>query len=101
MANQPIATIVAVTGKAFARNENMELRALKAGDTLQEGETVITSADGRIELSFIDGSTMGIGADQAILMAADLFESGRPDASESALADTTTDRKSTRLNSSH
>ena len=92
MANQPIATIVAVTGKAFARNENMELRALKAGDTLREGETVITSADGRVELSFIDGSTMEVVADQAILMAADLFESGRPDASESALADTTTEQ---------
>ncbi|MBW6521126.1 MAG: retention module-containing protein, partial [Desulfoarculaceae bacterium] len=92
MASQPIATVVAVIGKAFARNENLELRALKQGDTLLEGETVITSTDGRVELSFLDGSTMEVAADQAILMATDLFESGRPDVAESALADTTTEQ---------
>ena len=92
MASQPIATVVAVTGKAFARNENLELRALKAGDTLLEGETIITSADSRVELSFMDGSTMEVAADQTMLMATDLFESGRSDAAESALADTTTEQ---------
>jgi len=92
MANQPIATVVAVIGKAFARNENGELRALKAGDTLLEGETVITYGDGRVELSFVDGSTMEVAANQAVLMTADLFESGRPDAAEGALAATTAEQ---------
>jgi len=80
-----------VIGKAFARNENGELRALKPGDTLLEGETVITYGDGRVELSFMDGSSMDVAADQSILMTADLFESGRPDVAEAALAGETTE----------
>ena len=91
MASQPIATVVVVTGQVFARNEKLELRALKSGDTLQEGETLITSVNGRVELSFPDGSTMEVIPGQTILMATDLFESGRPDVSEGALADTTTE----------
>ena len=86
---QAIATVVAVTGKAFARNANLEVRALKPGDTLLEGETIITSADSHVELSFMDGSTMDVPADHSMLIATDLVQTGWPGAEESALAATT------------
>ncbi|MFH7326707.1 retention module-containing protein [Desulfurivibrio sp. C05AmB] len=92
MASQPVATVIAVFGRAAARNENGELRPLQPGDTLLQGETVITAADGRVELTFMDGSIMEVTADQSILMTAELFETGRPDVAEGALAATTAER---------
>uniref|UniRef100_UPI00201F9B42 retention module-containing protein n=1 Tax=Vreelandella olivaria TaxID=390919 RepID=UPI00201F9B42 len=51
-----IATVIAISGQAWARDEAGNLRELRIGDVLQEGETLITSSDGRIELDFADGS---------------------------------------------
>ncbi|QJA24740.1 retention module-containing protein [Vreelandella piezotolerans] len=50
------ATVIAITGQAWARDEDGNLRELRIGDVLQEGETLITSADGRVELDFADGT---------------------------------------------
>ncbi|MFA7384248.1 MAG: retention module-containing protein, partial [Desulfurivibrionaceae bacterium] len=93
MAKQAIATVANVIGRAFARNENGELRTIKQGDVLLEGETIITSADGRVELSFMDGSDMTVTADQTVLMAAELLASGQqPDAAAAALAGATSEQ---------
>jgi|LGVF01.1.fsa_nt_gb T1SS-143 domain-containing protein len=92
MSHHPIATVAAVTGSAFARNENGELRVLKAGDTLLEGEVVLASADGHVELSFVDNSTMEVVEDQSVTLTSDLLESGPFDATDSALADDTAER---------
>ncbi|WP_404463413.1 Ig-like domain-containing protein [Vreelandella aquamarina] len=50
------ATVIAITGQAWARDEDGNLRELAIGDVLQEGETLVTSADGRVELDFADGT---------------------------------------------
>lgn len=92
MSRQPIATVAAVTGHAFARNENGELRVLKAGDTLLEGEVVVASADGHVELSFVDNSAMEVVEDQTVTLTPDLFESDQLDTTENTLADDTADR---------
>ena len=51
MANAAIATVVSVVGKAYARNADGELRELRNGDVLVEGETVVNPDGGRVELS--------------------------------------------------
>ncbi len=38
-----IATVVAVTGNAYARNADGELREIRLGDVLLEGETVVNA----------------------------------------------------------
>ena len=90
--NQPIATVTAVTGTAFARNANGELRALKPGDTLLENEFVVTASGGHVELSFTDDSTLQVVEDQTLAVTTDLFEGSGADATDSALADDTVDR---------
>ncbi|MGM0784196.1 MAG: retention module-containing protein, partial [Pseudomonadota bacterium] len=50
-----IATVVSITGQAWARDEEGNLRELSVGDTLQEGEVLVTSDNGRVQLDFGDG----------------------------------------------
>ena len=50
MENAAIATVASATGKAYARNADGELRELRTGDVLKEGETVVTPDGGRVEL---------------------------------------------------
>ncbi|ATJ82594.1 retention module-containing protein [Halomonas beimenensis] len=50
-----IATVVSITGQAWARDADGELRELSVGDSLQEGEILVTSDNGRVVLDFGDG----------------------------------------------
>ncbi len=86
------ATVVAVTGNAFARNIDGNLRPLKPGDTLQESESVITSAGGRVEIAMPDGETFGVDENATFKLSADLSEASRPDAQDAHLADGTIDQ---------
>ncbi|MGP8292434.1 retention module-containing protein, partial [Vreelandella zhanjiangensis] len=54
------ATIISITGQAWARDEAGNLRELSIGDVLQEGETLITSSDGRVELDFADSTGINL-----------------------------------------
>ncbi|MFY0990712.1 retention module-containing protein, partial [Halomonas sp. C05BenzN] len=49
-----IATVVSLTGQAWARDADGNLRELRVGDTLQEGETLVTADNARVELDFGD-----------------------------------------------
>ncbi|MFC3283205.1 retention module-containing protein [Litchfieldella rifensis] len=50
-----IATVLSITGQAWARDADGNLRELSAGDVLQEGETLVTSDNGSVQLDFGDG----------------------------------------------
>ncbi|WP_139245641.1 retention module-containing protein, partial [Halomonas sp. QHL1] len=50
------ATVIAISGQAWARDESGNLRELSIGDVLQEGEVLITSSNGSVELDFADGA---------------------------------------------
>ena len=79
-----IATIIAITGQAWARDADGNLRELRIGDTLQEGETLVTSDNGRVELDFGDGlDPTVVGAGQEIAMTPDL-DADQPVAAEEA-----------------
>ncbi|MBL1270803.1 MAG: retention module-containing protein, partial [Halomonas sp.] len=51
------ATVIAISGQAWARDESGNLRELSIGDVLQEGEVLITSSNGSVELDFADGAS--------------------------------------------
>ncbi len=82
---RPVAVIISVVGKAYVRHENGELVELKTGDILLEGQVVITSADGRVELDFGGGSPFSLQPNQTVQMTAELSESLQPSIEESAL----------------
>ena len=84
-----VATVVRIDGQVFARNADGEVRLLKAGDTLREGEVVITAAGGRVELAYADGGSTTIPADSSVLITEDMTEATRPDARAAAVEDAT------------
>lgn len=86
-ASQAIATVVAVNGHALARDAAGNTRSLKPGDVLLEGETVITSAGGRVELATLDGALLGIGENQSVAMSGELSAATRAHATEAQIAD--------------
>ncbi|SDO92942.1 type I secretion C-terminal target domain (VC_A0849 subclass) [Halomonas shengliensis] len=56
-----IATVTAISGQAWARDAAGNLRELRIGDTLQEGEVLVTAEGGRVELD------VGGGADPTVI----------------------------------
>ncbi|MBL8438209.1 MAG: retention module-containing protein, partial [Zoogloeaceae bacterium] len=97
-ASQPIATVVAVVGKVEARNSNGELRILKPGDVLREGDVLITAPGAHAELAFADGDHLPIPAEQTVAITPELSEVLRPDRSEAEIASGTIDRVIQALN---
>ncbi|AYH42204.1 hypothetical protein CDA09_02180 [Azoarcus sp. DN11] len=83
---------MAVTGKAFARDLDGNLRPLKAGDTLLENEVVITMAGGHVELSMSDGAPMAITEDQTVTLTADVSATTRPTAEDAHVSQATVDQ---------
>ncbi|MCZ4305054.1 retention module-containing protein, partial [Zoogloeaceae bacterium G21618-S1] len=90
--NQPVATVVAVIGEAYARNADGAMRVLKAGDALFEGEVVITRNGGRVELATSDGQLLEVQPNETIAITAELSDTTRPTPQESAVGDATIDR---------
>ncbi|MCB1960829.1 MAG: retention module-containing protein, partial [Rhodocyclaceae bacterium] len=89
---QPIATVVAVTGEAFARNASGELRVLKAGDVLHEGEVVITRNGGHVELATSDGQLLEVQPNETVAMSVELSDTTRPTPEDAALGEATVER---------
>ena len=58
MAQEALATVTSMSGRAQARNAEGELRELGVGDQLRNGETVVTPDGGTVELSLSDGSCL-------------------------------------------
>jgi len=97
MAN--LATVVSLTGNAFLVGRDGSTRALKAGDTLQPGETVRTSAGAHVELLMNDGQMVAVNADQSVRIddsmvsatpnAADVAASATPALPEAAVQNST------------
>ena len=63
---QPIATVAAVTGTAFARDAEGKMRPLREGDVLNEGEVVVTDAGARVELTFFDGGDLAVAENRTV-----------------------------------
>src|SRR5690625_357563 len=57
---QTSATIISLVGQAWARDANGALRALKVGDRLENGETLVSAAGSRIDLQFDQGQIVTV-----------------------------------------
>ena len=85
-APQVVATVISVTGVAFARNADGAVRRLAAGDAVLEGETVFTLAGGEVELAFADGHHATILASESYMMGPEAMVATSPGAGEAAIA---------------
>ncbi|SDG59886.1 VCBS repeat-containing protein, partial [Onishia taeanensis] len=68
-----IATVVSISGQAWARDAEGDLRELQQGDQLLDGETLVTSDSGAVQLDFEDGlPPVAIGGGQQVAMSGEL-----------------------------
>ena len=83
-----IATVVTITGQAWARDPDGNLRELAVGDVLEEGETLVTSSNGSVQLDFDDGlpATL-IGGDEEVAITNDVDADNAPGQEETAAQD--------------
>ncbi|SES22662.1 hypothetical protein SAMN04487958_1101, partial [Vreelandella subterranea] len=83
-----IATVVTITGQAWARDPDGNLRELAIGDVLQEGETLVTSTNGSVQLDFDDGlPPTTIGADEEVAITNDVDAENAPTEEETVAQD--------------
>ncbi|QFT85325.1 von Willebrand factor type A domain protein [Halomonas sp. THAF12] len=83
-----IATVVSITGQAWARDADGNLRELGVGDALQEGETLVTSDGGRAVLDFGDGlEPAAIAGGEEVVMTPDLASDQSPASEEASAQD--------------
>ncbi|MFD2665011.1 retention module-containing protein [Halomonas halophila] len=83
-----IATVVSITGQAWARDADGNLRELSVGDALQEGETLVTSDGGRAVLDFGDGlEPAAIAGGEEVVMTPDLASDQAPASEEASAQD--------------
>ena len=85
----PVAQILAVTGEAFARDADGNMRPINVGDTLNAGEVVVTSAGASVVLSLNNGEIMEIGANQSVAMVPEMATDAIADAGEGSMMDPT------------
>ncbi|MFC7407347.1 retention module-containing protein [Hydrogenophaga atypica] len=85
-------TVVSVTGTAFIVGADGAMRAAKPGAKLALGETLVTSANARVELTAEDGATLPVGPQAQLKVDEQLFVTAAPASQQAALASGTIDR---------
>ncbi|MDN3556288.1 retention module-containing protein [Halomonas maura] len=83
-----IATVLSISGQAWARDTDGQLRELSVGDRLQEGETLVTSDTGRVVLDL--GDNLGpttIGEGREVVMTPELATDAPVEAAEASAQD--------------
>lgn len=89
MVNEAMAAVTSISGSAQASNANGELRILTVGDTLLEGQTVITPDGSRVELALSDGSLLLVADVPEMAITRDLVAETAAGPDESAVGDET------------
>ncbi|MDZ7595108.1 MAG: retention module-containing protein, partial [Thiobacillus sp.] len=82
---QAVATVIAIEGQAFARDPSGQMRPLKAGDVLLEGDTVVTMPGGQVQLAFTDGQMLTLLPNETFQFSAETSPGTRPEVAEAAL----------------
>ena len=89
MVDETMATVSSIRGSAQRLNTNGDLSVLRIGDTLLEGETVITPHGGRVELALSDGSVLLVADVLEMAITRDLVAETAAGHDESAVEDET------------
>ena len=63
-----IGKVSKLTGKAFAKGTNGELRELQIGDPVYEGEVVVAAAGAKVELAFNNGGAYFIRDNESVTL---------------------------------
>ena len=80
-----IGTVALVEGQAFARGTDGVQRQLKVGDPVLEGEIIVTSEGGRVELTFDSGHTFLLREKETVNLDTLVTGNELPDAKDAAL----------------
>jgi len=80
------ATVVSLSGEAFARSADGSMRRLSAGDKIQQGEVVITSAGAQVNLMTADGQTLAVGGQESMRFGPESAAGTAPSPAEAAVA---------------
>lgn len=86
-----IATVAFIQGEVIARAPDGTERVLSVGDEVREGDVIITSAGGQIELDFVDGPFYVMGENEQVTMTLDLTRDSAPASDEAATDDDVVD----------
>ncbi|GAB2881247.1 hypothetical protein GCM10027046_06880 [Uliginosibacterium flavum] len=79
------ATIVRIEGKAYLRNEQGQLVALKPGDQVEQGQQVSIDPKGHLFLQLADGQLLDIGGGRTVTVNEELLSQASTDRSEAAI----------------
>jgi VCBS repeat-containing protein len=87
----PVARVSAIQGQAFAKGKDGELRALRIGDPVFEGDVLVTADGSRVDLASADGRTLVVRANETLSVDAEVAGSVKPDAADSSIQVAATD----------
>jgi large repetitive protein len=82
--SQAIAKVSNVSGEVFARSTDGTVRRLRSGDSVMEGESVISGQSGRATLVLADGRIVNIGPRESVAVNAEMSADPAPGRDDSA-----------------
>src|SRR5574343_537371 len=82
---QIIAKVSVLSGQAFARDSAGNMRRLKLGDAIREGESVVAAQGANVVLALADGREMNVRPGETARIDAEVAAVILPDATDSAL----------------
>ncbi|NTU97833.1 MAG: retention module-containing protein, partial [Chlorobiaceae bacterium] len=84
----PLATVSDISGKVWVRSQDGSLHLLHKGDTVYEGEVIITEEGSNVKLKAMNGATLDVMQGKELALSVDLFQdrnaAGEEDSSSSA-----------------
>ncbi|MBL8430454.1 MAG: retention module-containing protein, partial [Dechloromonas sp.] len=83
---QVVAQVSVLSGQAFARDSAGNMRRLKLGDVIREGESVVAGQGSKVVLTLADGRELDVHPGETARMDAEVASPVKPDATDSAIA---------------
>ena len=88
---QIIAKVSVLSGQAYAKDSAGNMRRLKVGDAIREGESVVAAQGANVVLALTDGREMNVRPGETARIDSEVSAAVRPDASDSALTNSKQD----------
>ncbi|MBS1140235.1 MAG: hypothetical protein H6R13_1688, partial [Proteobacteria bacterium] len=82
---QVVAKVSELSGQAFARDSAGNMRRLKLGDVIREGESVVAADGAKVVLALADGREMTVRPGETARIDAEVAAAVKPDAADSAV----------------
>ncbi|NTW63479.1 MAG: hypothetical protein HGA46_05175, partial [Chlorobiaceae bacterium] len=70
----PLATVATIIGKVWVQSKDGSRHLLESGDTVYEGDVIITEKGSAVEFKTLSGATLKVIGNQEIVLAAGLFD---------------------------